>query len=540
MSSLWLAFDCRFHRKWDTARIARLTQKIGRLMRLHPGKPVSMYYYARDITDFYHSQKPRLSNNPEIIEGDYNAVPAKFADSTELLDDAQEDIAEAAGILAASIAAHADGAADIDPWQAVLEINPTRVEQVDVEVIGDPDVVYDGFSTKQITLASTPLYVLKDVRDHIIVSRRNFADYFGNSAELNKVELLRMAERREKSPNKHRCIIGIALCSYTSPSSGCYDPSFTAQIRKLAPHWFLDTAAANKVVLLEMASNREGRPAAGRHPLGGALFRYLSPKSKSYDPTFKQEVSKLAPHWLLDTAAANKIILLEMARNRDEKPVQRKHPLGIVLRHYMNPKSRCYDQAFTEQIRELAPHWFLDSTAANKIALLEMARDKEDRPVQKKHPLGTLLCSYTNPKSECYDPVFTQQIRKLAPQWFVETARVKKTTLLKMARKAEKRPKGKKHPLVNALINYTNPTNRCYDPVFTEEITRLAPHWFIDITAVNKAALLKMAKDGEQRPNQKKHPLGKALTRYTTTKSECYDTAFMEEIRRLAPQWFCK
>ena len=39
-----------------------------------------------------------------------------------------------------------------------------------------------------------------------------------------------------------------------------------------------------------------------------------------------------------------------------------------------------------------------------------------------------------------------------------------------------------------------------------------------------------MAKGGEPRPQQKKHPLGKVVVHYTSEKSICYDKEFGDKI----------
>ena len=293
-----------------------------------------------------------------------------------------------------------------------------------------------------------------------------------------------------------------------------------------------NNAAEKKQLLLEMARNGEPRPRSQKHYLAGALNSYIGKSNNSYDPEFDKKIRKLAPHWFVSTAAKNKKLLLEMARNGKPRPVQTTQ-LGSALNSYTKG---CCDLVFDKKIRELAPHWF-DTTARNKEALLEMARSGEPRPNCKKNPLGKRLVRYIGKSSGSYDPAFDKEIRKLAPHWFVDTAAEKKQLLLEMARNGEPRPT--KNPLKSALNNYLCEASGCCDPVFDKKIRKLAPHWFVDTAAENKKLLLEMARNGEPRPNSKNGSLGNCLVRYTNNTSS-YDKEFDKKIRKLAPHWFRK
>jgi hypothetical protein len=212
-----------------------------------------------------------------------------------------------------------------------------------------------------------------------------------------------------------------------------------------------------------------------------------------------------------------------------------------ALDSYKIPSSSAYRPALAGRWKVVAPQWFSTADPASKKAELKaMALRGEPRPNQKKHPLGQALCNYTNPKSQTYDPVFDQEIRALAPQWFVDTAALKKAELKVMALRGEPRPAQDRHPLGQMLIHYTNTGSKCYDPVFDQEIRALAPQWFEDTVALNKAELKAMALRGEPRPAQGRHPLGQMLIHYTNTGSKSYDPAFDQEIRALRPDWFLR
>jgi hypothetical protein len=171
-----------------------------------------------------------------------------------------------------------------------------------------------------------------------------------------------------------------------------------------------------------------------------------------------------------DTAFENKKLLLEMVKAGKPRPVA-KSKLGIALTNYT--KKGCRDLTFNIAIRRLAPHWFVDTATENKKLLLEMAKKGEPRPKQKESKVGLALCSYTNPKCGSYDPEFDEEIRNLAPHWFVNTAAENKKLLLEMAKRGEPRPKFKVK-LGQALVNYTSPRNGCYDPEFRKEIKKVS------------------------------------------------------------------
>jgi hypothetical protein len=148
------------------------------------------------------------------------------------------------------------------------------------------------------------------------------------------------------------------------------------------------------------------------------------------------------------------------------------------------------------------------------------------------------LCSYTNKNNGCYDAEFDTQIRELRPDWFENTARINKDELIAMAKRGEDRPNKRKHPLGGALISYISKNSKCYDAEFDAQIRELAPKWFEDTARINKDELIAMAKRGEDRPNQKKHPLGKVLSSYIDKNGSSYDAEFDTQIRELRPDWF--
>lgn len=148
---------------------------------------------------------------------------------------------------------------------------------------------------------------------------------------------------------------GQALTNYLQK-----DPIFAEEIKRLAPHWFVDTAAENKKILLEMAKKGEQKPLRD-NKYGKVLHHYIGQNERTYDPVFTAEIKKLAPNWFIDTAAENKEILLEMAKSGETRP-NVKGKLGSALHHYNGSGKSSYDPVFDAEIRKLAPHWFKERT----------------------------------------------------------------------------------------------------------------------------------------------------------------------------------
>lgn len=112
-----------------------------------------------------------------------------------------------------------------------------------------------------------------------------------------------------------------------------------------------------------------------------------------------------------------------------------------------------------------------------------------------------------------------------------------KAQLIKLAKDGCRKPKSS-DALYGKLTEYINEGRSSYDPVFTKEIKKLAPSWFENTADLKKQELLKMAKNGSKRPNQRKHPLGYTLDSYTKESSNSFDAEFVAKLMELAPNWF--
>ena len=178
-------------------------------------------------------------------------------------------------------------------------------------------------------------------------------------------------------------------------------------------------------------------------------------------------------------AAIKKQLLLAM-RPWCKRPRIGRHPLGTVLHSYTNRSNNMYDPIFARVIRERQPGWFRDcggDPLATRQRLLELPVGCE-RPHQD-YPLGRLLSGLTCHKDRRYDPEFDRGIRERQPGWW--PADVKKRQLLAISPGAPKPywlPNGKVDPLVWSLRHYTTKGRRSYDPEFDRAIRARQPAWF--------------------------------------------------------------
>jgi hypothetical protein len=193
---------------------------------------------------------------------------------------------------------------------------------------------------------------------------------------------------------------------------------------------------------------------------------------------------------------------------------------------------------FTNEIKRIRPDWLVSKSDHNKQLLLDFARKGKPRP-NIKTQLGGALKNYTLPNSVSYDPIFAKKIKNFRPDWFLRKSHLKRQQLLEMARKKLPKPDHNTQ-LGKALKKYTLKTSGGYNAVFDKKIRKLAPNWFISrYDAVNekKRQLLEMARKKLPKPSQRTQ-IGRALGKYTWNKSESYDPVFAKQIKKIRPDWF--
>ncbi|MCU0415282.1 MAG: hypothetical protein MUE91_12935 [Ignavibacteriaceae bacterium] len=255
------------------------------------------------------------------------------------------------------------------------------------------------------------------------------------------------------------------------------------------------------------------------------------------------EILDLAFGPVIDTAAENKRKLLEMKdrpKQNSKDPEEKR--MASYLNNYTRKKGSSYDSEFHKLIRKAKPQWFIDTAAESKKRLLEL----KDRPSStSKDPetrrLGQALGRYTNNSQEVYDPEFDKLIRKVKPEWFVDTATENKGKLLKLRRKPSKHSKDlEEMKLGRALCDYISKTRSSYDPEFDKLIRRVKPEWFIDAAAENKKTLLQLKdKPSRRASNPDERNLANRLRGYIEKRTRgSYDPAFDKLIRKTKPHWF--
>lgn len=165
-----------------------------------------------------------------------------------------------------------------------------------------------------------------------------------------------------------------------------------------------------------MAIDGKDRPNKSR--LGVAFINYISPSSRTYDKFFTKLIKKLRPDWFETNirSKTNKEYLINIAKNGEDKP-HYKTKLGSLFKNYIYKSESSYDPVFTKLIKKIRPDWFVKSSDVRKKILIQMAKNKKDRPNQKKTKLGKSLTSYTM-SGQCYDSAFTKLIINLRPDWF--------------------------------------------------------------------------------------------------------------------------
>lgn len=209
-----------------------------------------------------------------------------------------------------------------------------------------------------------------------------------------------------------------------------------------------------------------------------------------------------------------------------------------ILNNVLNNIDNPFNEYAFVQIGEIKRDLFgetVRNSDGNKEMLLQLAKSGATRPSLKTN-LGQALTWYTLECSNSYDQDFTEQIKKIAPSWFINTANIKKEELLELAKSGAIKP-SYKTKLGNALSQYISKSNSSYDQEFAEQIKKIAPSWFINTANLKKEELLELAKSGATKPSQKTK-LGQALKTYILKSSSSYDQEFVEQIKKIAPSWF--
>jgi superfamily II DNA or RNA helicase len=153
LPDLELAFDCRTLSRFTTQSISRLIQRIGRIARVCDNKPISQYFYSRDIQNFVHMHE-------------------------ELSDD------DRSSVFTAAVRTQADGISDTD---TNIEINENQCEQVTLNDEALSKICEKlGIVSTQVTLRKNSLFFVREARKSKITNAVPFLRVFGDPKQYTE------------------------------------------------------------------------------------------------------------------------------------------------------------------------------------------------------------------------------------------------------------------------------------------------------------------------------------------------------------------
>jgi hypothetical protein len=315
-------------------------------------------------------------------------------------------------------------------------------------------------------------------------------------------EYLPVKKPNRKSNNRDERKLAQALHNYTHRGSS-YDAEFDVEIRTIQPGWFTDwkerkslqssrhERSSRRERLLALAAAGAPRPSSTSNDiierrLGQSFNNYVN-NGPGRDEQFANKIRKLAPGWFKDSVLIKKHKLIELAKSGKPRPKQKRAShdesvLASALCLYCSKNSKSnYDPVFKAEISSLAPSWFSKRITPDeyKVQLLQLAESGADKPIPSTNKkLSHELHKFTNHKSEHYDAVFIDKLRKISPLWLEtkdEKQRKIKDKLLEMVRAGVDRPNvTAKDPieyrLYWSLRRFTDSKSPQYDAEFTEGV----------------------------------------------------------------------
>lgn len=165
-----------------------------------------------------------------------------------------------------------------------------------------------------------------------------------------------------------------------------------------------------------------------------------------------------------------------------------------------------------------------------KMTILDIAKAGGPRPSDKTS-LGRVLRQYLYEPSRSYDPQFSQEIARIAPHWLEKKydSKAKKEKIFEFASQGVIRSVLLQNDLESFLRSYTTRSNTAYDSDFDVNIRKAAPQWFRKGDSDRKDILITLAKAGAPRP-KRSTSLGRFLT-------NCKDLSFLQSLYNLVPDW---
>jgi hypothetical protein len=297
----------------------------------------------------------------------------------------------------------------------------------------------------------------------------------------------------------------------------------------------ISTAEYNKQKLIEMAKNGEAKP-NWKTKLGQKLSNYTSKSSVCYDPIFIKELKKIRSDWIANKSENfyKKKQKLILLAKNGKNKPKERTKLGSAFATYTRKSSLVFDRKLTSILKNIRPDWFIKKSDVIKKELIKIAKSGKHRPNQKTK-LGSSLSGLLYNNLK-----FSKLIKKLRPDWFVtqtQIANQMKQQLLNLAKNGKNKP-SQKTKLGTLFSNCKNKKSYSYDPDFINEIKKIRPDWLVRSSFTNRQKLITMAKNGENRPSRRKTKIGALLLNYTSKSCASYDADFDKTIRKLRPDWF--
>lgn len=324
---------------------------------------------------------------------------------------------------------------------------------------------------------------------------------FSRDPKWKKKEILRLAMSSGRKPsvkmarNQTEKTLATAFAQYNSKGSACYDATFIARVKEVAPFWFPDWRISERTKeLRRRALAREPRPdynSKVRSERQLAIF--LADLHKRRTPEDSQLIDELAdacPNWFKRTRGESYLKeLLALAENRVPRPSQKSSDLHEKrLASYLT-KLVSTSHPIVKQLKRLVPLWFKGlSKIARQAELKRMLADPNfrfvTRPVSRDYGYFKAL---TNPKSASYDPDFDKYARRCRPDLFMGsgnyqrpgglTLAMAKEILLRLARAGKPQPRsGTKLQHWMSYLCYAG--GRHFDPKFARRLKKLNKNWF--------------------------------------------------------------
>jgi superfamily II DNA or RNA helicase/Ser-tRNA(Ala) deacylase AlaX len=471
LPDLALAFDCRFFPVLDMKRQGRMIQRVGRLIRKSPDKPISKYYFARDITNFYNS----------------SAADKAFPDMSS------DDVS---AMLMASVLSYAvDGAR----------------RGGDVRIAYSATEYMKGLSLgnqSRVTLKTTPLFRVDDVRGYRILAGCEYRKLIGSirsSDEIDAIveDLKRRAERGERKPTSNSELAQVMY--YAIHANRC---GFKTYLESIGSDWLSRNRTPEEIdaiieELKELAKRGDKRPHR-KTEYGMNLERALLTNRCG----IRTYLESIGSDWLpkrLTSKETDAIIegFKEQAKRGDKRPHAQTEYGRILNKALM--KDRCGIKTYLQSI---GSDWVAQNRTSEEIdAIIEGFKDHAKRGDKRPHHTsehGQIL-SQALVRNRCGIKTYLESIGSdwLSRNRTSEEFNAIIEELKELAKRGVKRPSQKTE--YGWILTRALPDDRCGIKTYLESI---GSDWLPKrLTSEETYAIIEgfkeQAKRGDKRPHTK-------------------------------------